>query len=123
MLQIAARPRQFLRIEREWTEGDTIELALPMRIALRKWQQNGDSVSVDRGPLTYSLKIGEKHVRAGGTDKWPAWEIHPTTPWNYGLIVDATAAGQVVSGHPAGVARVRHALHAGRRADRTQRPG
>jgi hypothetical protein len=90
-LQSAARPRQFLRIEREWTEGDTIELALPMRIALRTWKQNGDSISVDRGPLTYSLKIGEKQIRAGGTDKWPAWEIHPTTPWNYGLIVDAAA--------------------------------
>ncbi len=88
-LQIAARPRQFLRIEREWTEGDTIELALPMRIALRTWKQNGDSVSVDRGPLTYSLKIGEKQIRAGGTDEWPAWEIHPTTAWNYGLMVDA----------------------------------
>jgi hypothetical protein len=42
---------------------------------------------VDRGPLTYSLKIGEKYVREGGTDEWPAWEIHPATPWNYGLVL------------------------------------
>jgi len=49
--------------------------------------ENKNSVSVSRGPLTYSLKIGEKYVRAGGTDKWPAWEIHPTTPWNYGLLL------------------------------------
>ena len=50
--------------------------------------KNKNSVSVNRGPLTYSLKIGEKYVRAGGTDKWPAWEIHPTTAWNYGLVLN-----------------------------------
>jgi hypothetical protein len=54
---------------------------------------------VDRGPLTYSLKIGEKYVREGGTDEWPAWEIHPTTPWNYGLVLnenDPASSFQVV---------------------------
>ena len=59
-----------------------------MQIGLRVWTKNKDSVSVDRGPLTYSLKIGEKYVREGGTDAWPAWELHPTTPWNYGLVLD-----------------------------------
>ena len=58
-----------------------------MKITLRHWTENHDSVSVDRGPLTYSLKIGEQYVREGGTDEWPAWEIHPTTPWNYGLVL------------------------------------
>jgi hypothetical protein len=58
-----------------------------MKITLTKWTKNKNSVSVNRGPLTYSLKIGEKYVKAGGTDKWPAWEIHPTTPWNYGLVL------------------------------------
>ena len=41
-----------------------------------------------RGPLAYSLAIGEKWIRSGGTDQWPAFEVFPTTPWNYGLIVD-----------------------------------
>ena len=59
-----------------------------MTISLRTWKKNQNSVSVDRGPLTYSLKIGEKYVREGGTDDWPAWEIHPTTPWNYGLVLN-----------------------------------
>ena len=45
-------------------------------------------MSVDRGPLTFALKIGEKSVRAGGTEKWPEWEVRPTTPWNYGLVLD-----------------------------------
>jgi hypothetical protein len=59
-----------------------------MQVSLRKWTENNNSVSVDRGPLTYSLKIGERYVRQGGTDDWPAWEIHPTSPWNFGLVLD-----------------------------------
>ena len=59
-----------------------------MEIRLRTWTKNKDSVSVDRGPLTYSLKIGEDYVRQGGTDDWPAWEVYPTTAWNYGLVLD-----------------------------------
>jgi len=57
-------------------------------IRIRTWAKNQNSVSVDRGPLTFSVKIGEKYVRSGGTDEWPAWEIFPTTPWNYGLVID-----------------------------------
>jgi len=75
-------------IDRKWTDGDKVELSLPMKIKIRKWTKNHNSVSVDRGPLTYSLKIGEKYVREGGTDEWPAWEVHPTTPWNYGLLLN-----------------------------------
>ena len=80
--------RSYVEINRQWTDGDKVTLRLPMEVTLRKWAKNQNSVSVDRGPLTYSLKIGEKYVRAGGTDPWPAWEIHPTTAWNYGLIVN-----------------------------------
>jgi len=78
----------YIVINRQWATGDVVELNLPMEITLTKWAKNHDSVSVNRGPLTYSLRIGEKYVRAGGTDEWPAWEIDPTTPWNYGLILD-----------------------------------
>jgi DUF1680 family protein len=79
---------RFLEINRGWTNGDKLTLKLPAKVTITKWTENKDCVSVGRGPLTYSLKIGEKYVRAGGTDKWPAWEIHPTTPWNYGLVFD-----------------------------------
>ena len=80
----------YLVTNRTWSDGDTVTLTLPMKIGLRTWTRNKNSVSVDRGPLTYSLKIGEKYVRQGGTDEWPAWEIYPTTPWNYGLVLNQT---------------------------------
>jgi len=88
-VEVAAKPGHFLRLARAWADGDTVALKLPMRVALRTWAANKNSISVDHGPLTFSLKIGEKYQRSGGTDKWPAWEIVPTTPWNYALQVDA----------------------------------
>jgi hypothetical protein len=81
-------PGSYIEINRQWNDGDKVELNFPMKISLRTWEKNQNSVSVDRGPLTYSLKISEKYVREGGTDKWPAWEIHPTTSWNYGLLLN-----------------------------------
>ncbi len=86
---VYAEPRTFIVIDRRWQDGDTVELTLPMELRLRYWLRNGNSVSVDRGPLTYSLKVGEKYVRYAGTDEWPAFEVYPTTAWNYGLVLDA----------------------------------
>jgi hypothetical protein len=90
-LAVDAKPRSYVRIDRTWKDGDSLGLTLPMTIRVVPWTKNKNSASVYRGPLTYSLKIGEKYVRAGGSDEWPAWEIHPTTPWNYGLVLDAKA--------------------------------
>jgi len=95
-VSIEARPRSYIVISREWSDGDRVALELPMAVTLTRWTENLDSVSVNRGPLTYSLKIGEKYVREGGTDDWPAWEIHPTTPWNYGLVLDPADPIEVV---------------------------
>ncbi len=77
-----------VRIERTWEDRDVLTMRLPMRLHVVRWKKNRNSASVYRGPLCYSLKIGEKYIREGGTDVWPAWEIHPTTPWNYGLVLD-----------------------------------
>ena len=95
-VSVEARPRSYIVISREWSDGDRVALELPMEVTLTRWTENLDSVSVNRGPLTYSLKIGEKYVREGGTDDWPAWEIHPTTPWNYGLVLDPADPIEVV---------------------------
>ncbi len=86
---VRAESGSFLVVNRTWSDGDKLILRLSMQVALTTWKANKDSVSVRRGPLWYSLKIGERYVRAGGTDKWPAWEIYPTTAWNYGLVFDA----------------------------------
>ena len=54
---------------------------------LTQWPRTG-AVTVDRGPLSYSVRIGERWQRFGGTEEWPVWEVYPTDPWNYALAVD-----------------------------------
>jgi len=91
MLDVNATPEQYVVIERAWKNGDIIEITLPVQLSLTVWEKQGNSVTVNRGPLSYSLKIGERWVRERsdtGTDEWPDWEVFPTTPWNYGLVFD-----------------------------------
>lgn len=87
--RFTARSSAYLRLDRTWNDGDTVRLTLPMRVSVRTWTRNRGSVSVDHGPLTYSLRLGERYAKEGGTADWPAFEVHPTLPWNYGLLFDA----------------------------------
>lgn len=81
--------RGWIVIDRAWRDGDRIRLELPMRTELRTWAKNANSVSIYRGPLAYSLKIGERWQQYNDDPKWPAYEVFPTTPWNYALAVDS----------------------------------
>lgn len=93
----------YIRLERRWNNGDRITLSLPMTLSSRTWQVNRNSVSVNYGPLTFSLKIAENYKKISSTasaigdskwqkdadqEKWPAYTIDPGSPWNYGLILD-----------------------------------
>lgn len=84
---------QYVRVSRTWKTGDTVEWVMPMEISIRQWTKNHNSVSVDRGPLTYSLQIKENKIQSGGTSEWPAWEILPGSPWNYALVLDEQNPG------------------------------
>jgi hypothetical protein len=96
---VTTRPKasSYVGLKREWKNGDHVRLELPQRIEVKTWERLGNAVSVRRGPLWYSLKIGEKWQRYGGTDKWPAYEVLPMTPWNYGLAVDASNPASTVA--------------------------
>jgi hypothetical protein len=95
---VDAKPEagEYLVIEREWRDGDAVELTLPMDTEVRTWTENQNAVSIHRGPLAYSLKIGERWERYGGTDEWPACEVFPTTPWNYGLVLPPAGSFDVL---------------------------
>lgn len=88
-LEVKAEPLSYLVVTREWKEGDSVRLRLPMSISLRTWEKNQNAVSVDYGPLTFSLRIGEEWRQYGTHADWPEWEVFPTSPWNYGLVLDA----------------------------------
>ncbi|MBB4688690.1 beta-L-arabinofuranosidase domain-containing protein [Amycolatopsis jiangsuensis] len=87
------------KVDRTWQDGDTVTVKLPMRVTTRQWTGNHDAVSVDRGPITYSLEIGEETEQVGGTEQWPALAVHPTSPWNYGLL---SGTGFTLSEKPVG---------------------
>jgi uncharacterized protein len=75
------------RLERTWQPGDECVLTLPMRVRTEK--RFNDSIAVMRGPLYFSLRIGQdfRDIREGRD-----WEILPTTPWNYGLEITSETA-------------------------------
>jgi hypothetical protein len=84
---VEAHPPSFITVERAWRSGDRVTLHLPMRVTTTTWKKQRDAVSVHRGPLSYSLKIGQRWEKIGGTDEWPELAVYPTTPWNVGLVV------------------------------------
>jgi DUF1680 family protein len=80
---------QIVSIDKEWKNGDVIDLEIPAKIELERWDEG--SVSVERGPLIFVLKIGEewkkvKNTRDAETYGDYYYEVLPTTPWNYGLV-------------------------------------
>ena len=90
-----------LRIEREWKNGDQVKIHIPMRLTMRRWALNQNSVSVNYGPLTMSLLIKERYVKmdskataigdshwqaTANAEQWPSYEIYADSPWNYGLL-------------------------------------
>lgn len=98
-------------ISREWKKGDSVSLRVPMSLSMRRWQVNKNSVSVDYGPLTLSLKIKERYVKRDSKEtaihdsqwqknadasQWPTTEIYADSPWNYALYLNpANALGDI----------------------------
>ena len=76
----------FFRIQRTWTNGDSVVVNLPMPIQTATGP--GRTVAINRGPLVYSLRVGENWaIRTPdpfglGFDEF---QIRATTPWNYAL--------------------------------------
>jgi hypothetical protein len=87
-VRFESRPGAWAVVDRTWKKGDVLRLRLPMHIRTRVWEKNHNAVSIERGPLTYSLRIGEKWQPYENKQKWAAFEVFASTPWNYGLVVD-----------------------------------
>lgn len=100
---VVLRSGVYACLQKTWEDGDVVELVLPMKLALRTWEQNKQSVSVNYGPLTFSLKIDEayelmdskksaigdsKWQANADPSKWPSYEIYPAGMWNYGLLLE-----------------------------------
>jgi Beta-L-arabinofuranosidase, GH127 len=102
-VNVTAVAGNYIQLTGNWREGDRILLSLPMTLKVREWTANKNSVSVNYGPLTFSLKLEEQYVKKDSKEtaigdskwqstadpaKWPSFEIYPASPWNYGLLLD-----------------------------------
>lgn len=104
-LTLEAKPSSYIRLKNKWKQGDVIQLSLPMHLYLQLWTENKNSVSVNYGPLTFSLKIKEYYQQVSSKasaigdskwqpeadqSKWPAYNIYPASMWNYGLELNSS---------------------------------
>ena len=105
-VEVAAAAGKYVRVDRTWSNGDVVELTLPMDITYQNWLQNKNSVSVNYGPLTLSLKVDEiwdahdsrdpafvqddSHWQDGvDASLWPCYVLRPGSDWNYALDADS----------------------------------
>jgi DUF1680 family protein len=90
----------FYGLYRNWQGTTQVTLTFPMSPTLKRGY-NG-AIALQRGPLLYSLPIGEEwrrvHADRPIPEPWPSadWEIYPTTPWNYALALDPQALSETV---------------------------
>jgi len=85
----SARAGEFHAIRRKWTMGDRVDIVFPMRVRVVTGYHN--AAIVERGPLVYSLAIGESWRKLKQTGPAADWEVFPTTPWNYALSLNRAA--------------------------------
>jgi hypothetical protein len=75
---------RIVTLNRTWNDKDKLVLQLPMEVTTSNWAKN--SRTVERGPLVYALKLGERWEK--GTDEKEGYyfSVYPTGDWNYGLV-------------------------------------
>ena len=104
--KLALNAANYIVLSGSWKNGDKVKLTLPMELKLRQWTANKNSVSINYGPLTFSLEIPETYTKKNSresaqgdakwqenadAEKWPSYEISPAAPWNYGLLLNKEA--------------------------------
>jgi hypothetical protein len=56
-----------------------------MQVSTSNWGRN--SRTVERGPLVYALKLGERWEKGNDKNEGDYFSVYPTANWNYGLSV------------------------------------
>jgi len=88
-------PGTIVCVERQWDDGDIIEIELPFCVYTERITEN--SVAVKYGLLYFALRIEEEYKQLkynflGSAD----WEIKPLSPWNVALVSNIDHMGDSV---------------------------
>jgi DUF1680 family protein len=86
---------QVIRINRVWENNDKVTLQMPMQVTTSSWGRN--SRSIERGPLVYALKVGERWEKGSDEKEGDYFSVYPTDEWNYGLVDDVVATPDKVT--------------------------
>ena len=87
----------WVRLQRQWADGDRLTLTFPAHIEVHFWQRDGQRAAVlRRGPLLYALPV---HGDRQALDIWGTFEERAAknSVWNYALILDTHAPASSVS--------------------------
>lgn len=67
-VKVNAKPQSYLKLSRNWKDGDTVKLQLPMSLHLHRARDNADMAVVMYGPLTLAGELG--------TEGMPKDDVH-----------------------------------------------
>jgi DUF1680 family protein len=85
----------FAIIERRWQPDDKIEINLPMKPRLTHGYNK--SATVERGPLVFSLAIGEQWEKLRTRGMTADWAVNPKSDWNYALAINPRTVDYALS--------------------------
>ncbi len=72
------------QLDREWNDGDQVDLHLPMKIRVSRWHER--SAAIERGPLVFALRRRERWTKVNGYEPYADYEIRTDESWNFGLV-------------------------------------
>jgi uncharacterized protein len=103
----ASLPGEYLRLDREWRDGDRVELNFPMPLALEPLPGSGDHVAVRCGPIVLAARIAEGDLSGLIADDSRMGHVAPgaylpldAAPMLVGTEGDILAALEPVPGRP-----------------------
>jgi hypothetical protein len=91
----------YLLIERQWSDGDLVELRLPM--TPRAIPRTRGAAGLALGPLVLAFSPGEIWQRLPGSVAFGDWEVRPRRAWNMALAVEPETVASVARVERAGV--------------------
>ncbi|MGI6544089.1 MAG: beta-L-arabinofuranosidase domain-containing protein [Limnochordia bacterium] len=97
-------PGRFLYLGDCWHNGDVVEIDFSLPVTAQRRTNN--AVALSRGPLVFSLKIGEEFRPIKSYGPCRDYEVWPTTPWNYALEIDEERLAEQVRVETHGISPV-----------------
>ena len=85
----------FAVVDRHWHPDDKIEINFPLKPRITRGYNK--SVTVERGPLIFSLAVAEEWEKLRTRGRTADWAVNPKSAWNYALAVNERTADSVLN--------------------------